>query len=91
MKETKDFLGDYDFTRSDKFYQLKIPTYQIEEGVVFYEISLRDLVNNEVYLNRLRFKEMKNIHEALQSRQVLLAYPVRTTPFPQDAFLDQDQ
>lgn len=34
--EKKDFLGDYDFSRADKFYTLKIPTYSIEEGVVFY-------------------------------------------------------
>lgn len=41
----KDVLGDYDFSRTDKFYLLKIPTYSIEAGVVFYEMHLKDLTN----------------------------------------------
>ena len=34
----KDVLGDYDFTYSDKFFTLKIPTYEVENGVVYYYI-----------------------------------------------------
>jgi hypothetical protein len=25
-----DFLGDYDFSRTDKFFSLKIPSYSID-------------------------------------------------------------
>lgn len=31
-----DVLGDFDFSRSDKLYVLRIPRYVMEEGVVFY-------------------------------------------------------
>lgn len=52
----KDVLGDYDFSRSDKFYVLKIPTYCIEDAVVLYEMHLKDLTNNELYVCKYRFK-----------------------------------
>jgi hypothetical protein len=42
--QSKDVLGDYDFSRTDKFYLLKIPTYSIEGGTVYYEMFLKDLI-----------------------------------------------
>jgi len=62
MQYQKEIQLDYDLTRSDKFFKFTIPTYQILSGVVFYDVSLRDLVNNEVYVSQFRFKEMKTIH-----------------------------
>jgi pullulanase/glycogen debranching enzyme len=62
----KDVLGDYDFSRSDKFYLLRIPTYAIEEGVVLYEMHLKDLTNNETYVCKYRFKDLKAVHETLE-------------------------
>jgi hypothetical protein len=58
----KDVLGDYDFSRTDKFYLLKIPTYSIEGGVVFYEMFLKDLTNCETYSCKYRFKDLKAVH-----------------------------
>lgn len=30
MAEQGDFLGNYDFSRTDKFFSLKIPSYSID-------------------------------------------------------------
>lgn len=46
MEEHKDYFGEYDFSRSDKLYSLKIPTYSIENGTVFYQFHLKDLIYN---------------------------------------------
>lgn len=46
LRWKKDVLGDYDFSRSDKFYLLRIPTFVIDKGVVLYEMHLKDLTNN---------------------------------------------
>lgn len=69
--EKKDFLGDYDFSRADKFYTLKIPTYSIEEGVVFYQMNLKDLTNCEIYVCQYRFKDLKAVHESLEKLDVV--------------------
>ena len=62
LNRNKDVLGDYDFSRSDKFYLLRIPTYVVEDGVVLYEMHLKDLTNNEAYVCKYRFKELKTVH-----------------------------
>jgi len=66
----KDFLGNYDFSRTDKFFSLKIPLYHIEDGVVYYEINLKDLITSEVYICRCRFREIKSIHDKLINLKV---------------------
>lgn len=53
---SKDVLGDYDFSRSDKFFTLKIPTYDIEDSVVYYYIELKDLTTRDIYSCQCRFK-----------------------------------
>lgn len=58
----KDVLGDFDFSRTDKFFHLRVPAYFIENGVVFYEMNLKDLTNGDVYICNYRFKELKNLH-----------------------------
>jgi hypothetical protein len=73
MGVKKDVLGDYDFSRSDKFYILKIPTYSIEDAVVLYEMHLKDLTNNEIYICKYRFKELKQVHESLDKFDVRLS------------------
>ena len=60
--DTKDVLGDYDFSRSDKFFSLKIPTYEVEDSVVYYYIELKDLTTMAVYSCQCRFRELKNLH-----------------------------
>lgn len=60
--DKKDVLGDFDFSRTDKFYNLKIPSYKIDAGVVFYEVSLKDLTNGEVFTCQYRFKDLKNLN-----------------------------
>lgn len=67
---SKDILGDYDFSRSDKLFILKVPTFKIEDGVAYYEFNLRDLINNETYVSQFRYNELKNIHELLTKLNV---------------------
>lgn len=62
---SQDFLGSYDLSRTDKLFCLKIPFYHLEYGVVYYEINLKDLVTNEVYISHCRFREFKALHEKL--------------------------
>jgi len=45
LAEKKDFLGDFDFSRTDKLFNFKIPSYKVNTGVVYYEIHLKDLTN----------------------------------------------
>jgi hypothetical protein len=59
--KSKDILGDFDLSRTDKFYVLKIPTYSIENGVVLYEMVLKDLITGETYSCKYRFKELKAV------------------------------
>ena len=47
--DKKDVLGDFDFSRTDKLFNLKVPSYKIDTGVVYYEMSLKDLTNGEVF------------------------------------------
>jgi hypothetical protein len=47
---------EYDFTRNDKFYALSIPRYSNYDDVVLYEVHLKDLVNNNIYIHFFRFK-----------------------------------
>ena len=80
---TKDNLGDFDFSRADKFYSLRIPAYFISESVVFYEIHLKDLTNCETYITRYRFKELKNVYELLNDYGVYLPiYSLTFLPSP---------
>lgn len=51
----KDVLGDYDFSRSDKLFALKVPAYKAENGTVFYEFMLKDLIHNETYKSEFRY------------------------------------
>jgi hypothetical protein len=46
LAANKDILGDYDFSRSDKLFLLKVPASKIEDGVAYYEFNLRDLIHN---------------------------------------------
>ena len=79
----KDTSGDFDFSRADKFYSLRIPAYFIEESVVFYEIHLKDLTNCETYISRYRFKELKNVYELLNDYGVRLRlYSLISRPSP---------
>lgn len=79
----KDNSGDFDFSRADKFYSLRIPAYFIEESVVFYEIHLKDLTNCETYISRYRFKELKNVYELLNDYGVCLRlYSLISRPSP---------
>ncbi len=82
MLGKKDVLGDYDFSRSDKFYLLRIPTYVMEDGVVLYEMHLKDLTNNDTYHCRYRFKELKAVHETLEKFDLQTQLP----PFPKTHF-----
>ncbi len=66
MDKTKDF----DFTKNDRFYELTIPSYYHQGESVFYEISLKDLVQGKKYLCAYRFNEFKLIHENLQKLKV---------------------
>lgn len=70
MKNRRNSPADFDLSRSDKFYKFSIPNYQIIAGVVYYEVTLRDLLNNLVYFTQFRFKEMKAIHETLLLKKV---------------------
>lgn len=70
MDGEKDVFGDFDFSRSDKLYSLRIPTYSIENGTVFYQFHLRDLIYNETYISNFRYNELKNIHEMLDKLDV---------------------
>jgi hypothetical protein len=83
LNRNKDVLGDYDFSRSDKFYLLRIPTYVVEDGVVLYEMHLKDLTNNEVYVCKYRFKELKAVHETLEKFDIPHA---ELPPFPKTHF-----
>jgi len=56
---------DYDFARNDKVYKLMIPTYINEDGLVLYEIQLKDLVHNKLYTTKIRFKVIKDMHDKL--------------------------
>ena len=58
-------MGDFDFSRSDKLYHLRVPAYSCENGVIFYEFDLKDLIYNETYVTHFRYNELKNIHEQL--------------------------
>lgn len=89
--ENKDFIGDYDLSRTDKRFCIKIPRYSMEDGVVLYEIVLKDLVNNEVFLCSYRFKELKAINDELIDLKVSFADLVRPAAFPQNSLLDQNQ
>lgn len=67
----RDVLGDFDFTRSDKLYTLRVPASSVENGVVYYQFQLRDLIYNEVYTSLFRYNELKFIHESLDQLDVL--------------------
>lgn len=69
----KDVLGDYDFSRSDKLFILKVPSYQLQDGVPYYEFNLRDLIHNDNYVSHFRYNELKNIHEILTKLNVTLS------------------
>ncbi len=69
--ENRDVLGDFDFTRSDKLYTLRVPSFSVENGVVYYQFQLRDLIYNEVYNSLFRYNELKFIHESLDQLDVL--------------------
>jgi len=43
------------------------------DGVVLYEIVLKDLITNEVHVCRYRFKELKAIHDELVDLKVTFA------------------
>lgn len=58
----QDVLGDFDFTRSDKLYSLKVPSYSVEKGIVYYQFQLRDLIYNELYYSNFRYNELRDIH-----------------------------
>ena len=57
-----DVLGDFDFSRTDKFFNLRVPSYIIDAGVVFYEMNLKDLTNGDIFVSKYRFKDLKNLH-----------------------------
>jgi hypothetical protein len=46
LARNKDILGDYDFSRSDKLFILKVPSFKLEDGIAYYEFSLKDLIHN---------------------------------------------
>ena len=83
---------EFDLTRNDKFYELRIPSYIHAKDCVYYEFHLKNLVKNKSYVKMYRFKELKEIHEQLKEMQVNhLSTLVRTASFPQNALLEKDQ
>ena len=44
MQASKDVLGDFNFSRADHLWALKIPSYSIEGATVFYNFQLKDLI-----------------------------------------------
>jgi hypothetical protein len=71
--ENKDFLGDYDLSRTDKYYSVKIPSYSMETGVVLYEIVLKDLITNDIFVSSYRYKELKTMNDDLVKLKVTFA------------------
>lgn len=56
---------DYDLTRNDKVYELKIPDYIQLKDVVFYNFELKDLLLNKKHCKLFRYSDLKEIHEKL--------------------------
>ena len=61
---------EFDFTRNDKFYELTIPAYSHIGDSVYYEVHLKDLVQNQIFIHSFRFKELKEYHEQLLELKV---------------------
>lgn len=73
---------EFDFTRNDKFYELTIPYYSHSGNLVLYEVHLRDLVQNKLYVHSFRYKELKEFHENLLELKVnWLSYSLNSPNF----------
>lgn len=56
---------DYDLTRNDKVYELKIPDYVQLKDAVFYNFELKDLLHSKKHCKLFRYSDLKEIHEKL--------------------------
>lgn len=65
-----DNIKEFDFIKNDRFFDLTIPSYYHQGQSVFYQISLKDLVQGKKYLSAYRFNELKLIHENLLKLKV---------------------
>lgn len=83
LTRTRDVLGDYDFSRSDRLFVLTVPSFKMEDGVAYYEFNLKDLIHNETYTSHFRYNQLKNIHDILTKLNVrdLLLPPFPVTHF----------
>lgn len=78
---------EFDLTRNDRFFSLKIPYYIIEDDLVLYEIHLKDLVNNRTYVHTFRFNNLKTINQKLLDKNVLhTPYSVKLLNSPKHTF-----
>ena len=50
----------------DQLFEVSIPNYSLNDGVVFYEIHLHNKKNKASAVFHRRYKELKLIHESLE-------------------------
>ena len=50
---------DYDLTRNDKVYELKIPDYVQLKDAVFYNFELKDLLHSKKHCKLFRYSDLK--------------------------------
>ena len=60
--ENPDIIGDFDLSRSDKRYLVKIPSYKMQDTTPYYEIHLKDLVQNTTFVSQYRYNTFKEWH-----------------------------
>lgn len=84
--------NEFDFSRNDKFFTLTIPRYLFDDDTVLYEFHLKDLVSNREYVQNIRFKELKEIHESLNVLKVFIfCNSALTSGVSENSLLEKNQ
>jgi len=55
-------LKYFDTNKSDRFYELTIPTYHHVGDSVYYNVFIKDLVKIQEYRCSFRFNDFKALH-----------------------------